>query len=54
MLIAASLMAVVSTSCNSGNPESPEPKTAILPGPEKFSIAMNGDGKVKMIDVNLD
>jgi len=37
-----SLMAVVFTSCDSSIPESPKPETAILSGPEKFSIAMNG------------
>jgi len=40
-LIAASLTAVIFASCDN-KPESPEPETAILPGPEKFSITMNG------------
>jgi hypothetical protein len=35
------IAAVVLASCN-GKPENPEPETAILPGPEKFSITMNG------------
>jgi len=41
-MIIMSLVAIASTSCNTSNPESPEPETAILPGPDKFSIAMNG------------
>jgi len=41
MLIAASLVSVILTSCDS-KPENPEPETAILLEPEKFNIAMNG------------
>jgi hypothetical protein len=42
ILIIVSLMAVISASCDKRIPESPEPEAAILPGPDKFSIAMNG------------
>ncbi|MDR1840194.1 MAG: hypothetical protein LBQ93_11510 [Treponema sp.] len=40
-MIVAFFTAVISASCDNKT-ESPEPETAILPGPEKFSIAMNG------------
>jgi hypothetical protein len=42
IMIIVSLMAIALTSCNNRIPESPEPETAILLGPEKFSIVMNG------------
>jgi len=41
-LIIISLMAIAFPSCDNSIPENPKPETAILPGPEKFSIAVNG------------
>jgi len=49
-LLAASFLTLIIFASCSGRPENPGPETAILPGPEKFNISMNG----KNIEINWE